>query len=81
MYAQLPAYRYQSFDQKTLTFSKYPVIPPRPIKMAGEDVDADELAKNNNNPSDQPPNTETSEPAVEIIEVLADGRCNFHFQT
>lgn len=83
MYAQLPVYKYQTFDQKTLTFSEHPIIPPTPRKMRyfGEDADADELTKNDNNHSDQPLNAETLEAAIEIIDIPADGRCNFHFQT
>jgi hypothetical protein len=83
MYAQLPVYKYQTFDPKTLTFSSHPIIPPRPrqIPYFGEGTDADELKKNDNNPSDQPLDTETPESAIEIVDVLGDGRCNFHFQT
>jgi hypothetical protein len=83
MYAQLPVYKYQTFDQKTLTFSEHPIIPPRPRTTLyfGEGADADELTKNDNNPSDQPLYTEMSDSVIEIIDVPADGRCNFHFQT
>lgn len=81
MYAQLPVYRYQTFDQKTLTYSEHPIIPSRPRKMPyfGEGADADELTKNDDNPSDQPLNAETLDSAIEIIDTPADGRCNFHF--
>jgi hypothetical protein len=83
MYAQLPVYKYQTFDQKTLTFSEHPIIPPKPRQMRyfGEGTDADELKKNDNNPSDQPLDSEFTEPAVEIIDVPTGGRRNFHFQT
>jgi hypothetical protein len=83
MYAQLPVYKYQTFDQKTLTFSEHPIIPPRPRQMRyfGEGTDADELTKNDNNSSDQPLDTEMSESTIEIIDAPADGMCNSHFQT
>jgi hypothetical protein len=83
MYAQLPVYKYQTFDQKTLTFSEHPIIPPKPRQMRyfGEGTDADELKKNDNNPSDQPLDTEPPESVIEIIDVFAGGRCHFHFQT
>jgi hypothetical protein len=82
MYAQLPAYQYQSFDKKNLTYSKYPVIPrtPRKATYFNEGADADDLTKNDNNPPDQPIDTEMSE-SVEIFDVPTDGKCNFHFQT
>src|SRR4051812_49096296 len=81
-YAQLPVYQYHNFDKKNLTYSEYPVIPrtPRSVRYFGEGTDADEPTKNDHNPPDQPLDIEMSEPAVEIIDAPAEGKCNLYFQ-
>jgi hypothetical protein len=82
-YAQLPVFQYQSFDKKNLTYSEYPIIPrtPRRVRYFGEGAEADELTKNDNYPPDQPFDIEMSEPAEEIVDTPAEGRCHFYFQT
>jgi hypothetical protein len=79
-YAQLPVYKYQTFDCRTLTFSDHPVIPPRPAKMRffGEGADTDDPSKNIEAPDDPLADTETSEPLLDIIDpspgASGDGR-------
>jgi hypothetical protein len=80
MYAQLPVFKYQTFDRESLTFSEHPIIPPSPRQMRyfGEGADADEPPKNDDTPADPSADTETSDPPIEIIDLPddapADGR-------
>lgn len=74
MYAQLPVFKYQTFDRGSLTFSEHPIIPPTPAKIRhfGEGTDADELHKNDDALADQPSDNETSDPPIEIIDLPDD---------
>jgi hypothetical protein len=70
-YAQLPVFKYQTFDNQSLTYSEYPIIPPTSSKMThfGEGADADEQPKNGEAPADPPADSETSDPPIEIIDL------------
>lgn len=74
MYAQLPVFKYQTFDRETLKFSEHPIIPPPPRQMRYSDDDADpgEPPKNEDVPSDLPADTEAADSAIEIIDLSAD---------
>ena len=73
-YAQLPVYKYQTFDTQHLVFSEHSIIPPSPpnLRYFGEGADADDPPKNDDVPADNPADTESSEQAVEIIDPPAD---------
>jgi hypothetical protein len=73
-YAQLPVFKYQTFDPHNLVFSEHSIIPPSPPKMRyfGEGADADDPPKNDDVPVDNPADTESSEQPVEIIDLSAD---------
>jgi hypothetical protein len=74
MYAQLPVFKYQTFDRDSLTFCEHPIIPPSPRKMRyfGEGADADEPPKNDEAPVDPPADTEPSDLSIEILDLPAD---------
>jgi hypothetical protein len=62
MYAQLPVFKYQTFDRESLSFSDVPIIPPStkpPIESAPED---------NNDADDGPKDGE-----AQMEEVIIDG--------
>lgn len=79
-YAKFPPYQYQTFAPHTFVFSEHPVIPPSPPKMRyfGESADDDDPPKNVEAPDEPPADIETSEPLLEIIDLLpsasGDGR-------
>jgi hypothetical protein len=72
-YAQLPVFKYHTFNPQNLVFSEYSTIPPSPPKLRyfGEGADADDPPKNDD-PADNPADTESSEQPVEIIHLPAD---------
>lgn len=74
MYAQLPVFKYQTYDRESLTFSEHPIIPPSPRKRREfcEDADADEQPKNDDAPVHLPADHEPSDPPIDIINLPAD---------
>ena len=74
MYAQLPVFKYQTFDRETLKFSEHPIIPPSPKQMryADDDADPGEPPKNDDAPSDPPADAEPADSTIEIIDLSPD---------
>ena len=70
LYAQLPVFKYQTFDRENLTFSEHPIIPPSPRQMRhfGQSADADEPPKNVDASVDQPADPEP--PDLDVIEII-----------
>ena len=52
MYAELPVFKYQTFDRETLRFSEHPIIPPPSRRMRYADEDTDEDLKSDYDPVD-----------------------------
>lgn len=81
MYAQLPVFKYQTFDLESLKFSEHPIIPlpPRKIRYADEDDDTNEPPKNDDAPNEPSADTEAANPDNETVDTLgdapADGAC------
>ena len=53
-YAQLPVFKYQTFDRESLQFSDIPIIPPIADPPVVLDDDADEPLKEGDGPMDMP---------------------------
>jgi len=71
-YAQLPVFKYQTFDRDSLKFTDHPILPPPPPpQLSSPGVDADDKSKTNNF-DDDTPNPTVAEPAAEKTEESAD---------
>lgn len=76
-YAELPVFKYQTFDQSSLTFTDHPIVPPEKINFS--DRSTDDLFKHDEAgppdpepeaPADAPP--ADPEPEPEIVEVTEE---------
>lgn len=73
-YAELPVFKYQTFDPNSLTFTDHPIVPPEKINFSNRS--AEELFTHDDDAAsepevvvltdDQPPEPE---PEVEVVEV------------
>jgi hypothetical protein len=73
MYAQLPVFKYQTFDQGGLSFSNVPVLPPRtsPVRYFGAVTDLP--PKSEEKPEEISPESDTAEkPAESTPEPTSD---------
>lgn len=73
-YAQLPVFKYQTFDRESLQFSDVPIIPPTAKPPVVGDDDADEPLKEGDPPTDAPVEAEVQDvPVSDSIEKPATG--------
>ena len=72
LYAQLPVFKYQTFDRETLTFMDHPIPPPPPRQMryADDDDYADDDHKSTEAFDKSPEENEKSASPVEVIDIL-----------
>lgn len=77
-YAQLPVFKYQTFDRESLQFSDIPIIPPNAKAPVVHDDDADEPLKEGDGPMDAQPEVEILNlPDLDLEESAPDGTTAF----